>query len=60
MNSVQQEIPLRYTVSIGIITVLPTANTPMDVLYKLTDKALYRAKREGRNCVVRAQLLGES
>lgn len=58
MNSFQQEIPIRYTVSIGMITVLPTSNTPLDALYKLTDKALYRAKQEGRNRVVRAKWLG--
>ena len=38
------------TVSIGIASSNATASSPWDVL-KLADKALYRAKQKGRNCV---------
>ncbi|WP_410514305.1 GGDEF domain-containing protein [Paenibacillus sp. BR2-3] len=51
------DIPLSYTVSIGVITVVPNQRTPLDMLYKISDDALYRAKREGRNRVVRGRWL---
>jgi diguanylate cyclase (GGDEF)-like protein len=44
-----------YTVSIGVITVLPDQRTSLNMLYKLCDRALYQAKQEGRNRVVRAR-----
>ncbi|GGG02606.1 hypothetical protein GCM10010912_54250 [Paenibacillus albidus] len=47
--------PLHYTVSIGIIMVDPGDGTPLNTLYKLSDDALYQAKRQGRNCVVRSK-----
>ncbi|UQZ33095.1 hypothetical protein C2I18_05690 [Paenibacillus sp. PK3_47] len=52
-NSVIDEAPLPYTVSIGIITIQPDERLPLDMLYKLSDTALYAAKQQGRNCVVR-------
>lgn len=47
-------IPGGLTVSIGMITVLPDEWTSLNMLYKLTDRALYKAKREGRDRVVRS------
>lgn len=47
---------LRYTVSIGVITVIPARGTELDLLYKLSDAALYQAKHGGRNRVVRSRV----
>ena len=45
----QQEI--KYTVSIGIVTVAANRETDIDKLYRLSDKALYMAKTQGKNRV---------
>lgn len=37
------------TLSLGIATVIPKSEQSLDDLIELTDKALYRAKEEGRN-----------
>ncbi|WP_410514306.1 GGDEF domain-containing protein [Paenibacillus sp. BR2-3] len=47
-------VPFDYTVSMGVITVGPDELIPLNTLYKLCDNALYRAKQNGRNCVVRS------
>lgn len=49
--SVNTEI--KYTISIGIVTLIPDSETNVDILYKLSDNALYTAKMQGRNRVVR-------
>jgi diguanylate cyclase (GGDEF)-like protein len=46
--------PLDYSVSIGIITVHSSERISLNALYKLSDMALYQAKKKGRNCVVRS------
>ncbi|WP_044022466.1 GGDEF domain-containing protein [Bacillus sp. SG-1] len=47
------EIQLSYTISLGVLTVLPDTHTNLDELYITCDKALYLAKENGRNCVYR-------
>lgn len=44
---------IKYTVSIGAVTVTPDRETNIDMLYKLSDKALYLAKMQGKNRVLR-------
>ncbi|WP_162551123.1 GGDEF domain-containing protein [Paenibacillus tepidiphilus] len=50
----QLKLPCDCTVSIGIITVKPDQWTSLSMLYKLSDRALYQAKQNGRNRVVRS------
>lgn len=42
---------IQLTISIGVATTLPTNDVDPDTLLQAADKALYRAKEEGRNCV---------
>jgi diguanylate cyclase (GGDEF) domain len=51
--SVIVDTEIKYTISIGIVTLIPDSETNVDVLYKLSDNALYEAKTQGRNCIVR-------
>ncbi len=45
----------RITVSIGIACVVPNVNIAMEMPISLADKALYKAKQEGRNRIVLAR-----
>lgn len=42
---------IKYTVSIGLVTLIPDENTTLELLYKYSDDALYKAKGTGRNRV---------
>jgi diguanylate cyclase (GGDEF)-like protein len=46
---------LRVTASLGVLTTLSAPDLSLDELLNETDLALYRAKRDGRNCVRLAQ-----
>jgi len=48
----KSEIAEYVTISIGIHVVKCDASNDMQVIYDSADKALYAAKRDGRNCVV--------
>ncbi len=46
---------IKFTISIGAVTLIPDSETSIDIFYKLSDDALYMAKTQGRNRVVRSQ-----
>lgn len=50
------ENEIKYTVSIGIVTIIPDKTTTFELLYKLSDTALYKAKNKGKNRVETANL----
>lgn len=50
-------ISLSYTISLGLVTVQAGQRVPLNMLYRLSDKALYEAKQQGRNCVVHCPLI---
>lgn len=43
-----------YTISVGVLTVIPGRDTAFEALYSTCDRALYQAKASGRNTVSRA------
>lgn len=47
---------LSYTISMGILTTIPTVETELEMMYVACDQALYEAKRNGRNGVSRGFL----
>lgn len=44
-------VPEKYFISVGIINLIPDKETELEDLYVWCDKALYQAKRNGRNCI---------
>lgn len=55
-SHVYTDIKIKYTISIGFLSILPNEGTDIDMLYKLCDKALYLAKSQGKNCSRRAEI----
>jgi len=48
---ISEQISLPITVSTGVANITPTEEMNCDKLIEMTDKALYKAKESGRNCV---------
>ncbi|WP_347487812.1 GGDEF domain-containing protein [Desulfoscipio sp. XC116] len=57
-GSVSINPKIKFTISIGVVTLTPNSETNVDMFYKLSDNALYMAKMQGRNRVVRFQNTG--
>jgi len=50
-NAILAGIPQPFTISLGVLTVIPQPTTQLEALYRECDEALYRSKRNGRNSV---------
>ncbi|KMY49819.1 GGDEF domain-containing protein [Peribacillus loiseleuriae] len=55
-GTISRSLPVTYTISIGVLTVIPDQYTQLETLYITCDKALYNAKSNGRNSVFRSQI----
>lgn len=58
-NSLFPDLNLSYTISMGILTTVPSIETELEAMYVACDQALYEAKRNGRNGVSRGFLYTE-
>lgn len=55
-ESSNRQLPTSYSISMGVLTVVPDSSTQLEHLYTACDKALYKAKCNGRNGIFRSQL----
>ena len=55
LNNLQID-SITFSVSIGVITLIPTSQTSINMLYTCCDHALYKAKKNGRNNVFRGEI----
>ncbi|MBM7567536.1 GGDEF domain-containing protein [Paenibacillus sacheonensis] len=53
-------LPITYTISMGVLTLVPDPYTELETLYTCCDKALYAAKRNGRSGTFRGRLPSRS
>ena len=56
MRTIHEAACIRVTVSVGVATRSPGGKTATEALIAAADRALYRAKRSGRNRVARAMI----
>ncbi|MBN7773594.1 GGDEF domain-containing protein [Clostridium aminobutyricum] len=49
-SSVDIDLEIKYTISVGFCSITPKRETTIDMLYKICDQALYTAKAHGKNC----------
>ena len=55
-DNVNSSLPVTYTISMGITTIIPDHSTTLEMLFTNCDQALYKAKTNGRNGIFRSQL----
>ena len=53
-SAIKIEIPVKMSVSIGCASCIPNESISHSDFLNFADKALYTAKAEGRNCVIKA------
>ena len=51
-----KDLVVNYSISMGVVTTVPTNDIHLEVLYTSCDKALYTAKSNGRNVFVKEKL----
>ncbi|MCM3629654.1 GGDEF domain-containing protein [Paenibacillus glycanilyticus] len=56
LETASSSLPVPYTISIGVLTLVPDQLTHMESIYTRCDQALYTAKRNGRNRIYRSQI----
>lgn len=56
LESASRSMPVAYTISIGVLTLVPDQHTHLESIYTRCDQALYTAKRNGRNGIFRSQI----
>lgn len=54
LETAPSNLPVAYTISIGVLTIVPDPHTQLESMYTKCDQALYAAKRNGRNSIFRS------
>ena len=50
-SAVDMDPQIKYTISVGVATIIPERDTDVDFMYKLSDNALYMAKEQGKTAL---------